>query len=78
MNQPIAGILFIGLTLTSCVSSTTKPVDGRTEGAPEGIHRLADTRLRVVAYNGYWTSIFPKDNGEVRTSKWIDGEDVDG
>ena len=78
MNQPIAGILFIGLTLTSCVSSTTKPVDGRTEGAPEGIHREADTRLRVVAYNGYWTSIFPQDNGEVRTSKWIDGEGVDG
>ena len=76
MNKQITGILFIGLTF--CISSKAKPIDGSTEPAAKGIHRLADTRLRVVSYNGYWTSIFPRDDGEVRTSKWIDGEGIDG
>ena len=76
MNKQIAGILFIGLTF--CMSSKAKPIDGSTETVPKGIHRVADTRLRVVSYNGYWTSIFPRDNGEVRTSEWIDGKGIDG
>ena len=54
--------------------SWRKEIDDSTETVPKGIHRVADTRLRVVSYNGYWTSIFPRDNGEVRTSEWIDGK----
>lgn len=76
MNKQIAGIIFIGLTF--CMSSKAKPIDGGTETVPKGIHRLADTRLRVVSYNGYWTSILPRDNGEVRTSEWIGGKGIDG
>ena len=60
------------------MSSKAKPIDGSTESVPEGIQMVADTRLRVVSYNGYWTSIFPRDNGEVRTSQWIDGKGIDG
>ena len=76
MISQIAGILFMGLTL--CVSSKAQSTQRSPETAPEGIHRKAGTRLRVVCYNAYWTSIFPRDNGEVRTSQWIDGKGMDG
>jgi endonuclease/exonuclease/phosphatase family metal-dependent hydrolase len=76
MNKQIIGILLVGLTL--CMASKATPIDGITQTEPKGIHRLADTRLRVVSYNGYWTSIFPRDDGEVRTSQWIAGKGIDG
>ncbi|NNM28370.1 MAG: endonuclease/exonuclease/phosphatase family protein [Akkermansiaceae bacterium] len=76
MNKQLAGILCMGLTV--CLSSKAKPIEGSTETAPRGIHVVADTRLRVVCYNAYWTSIFPRDDGEVRTSQWIDGKGIDG
>ena len=76
MNKTINAILFTGLALCTCAKAT--PSDGSTETEPKGIHRLADTRLRVVSYNAYWTSIFPRDDGEVRTSEWIDGKGIDG
>jgi endonuclease/exonuclease/phosphatase family metal-dependent hydrolase len=66
------------LAAMSCLSLKAKPIDGSKETVPKGIHRVADTRLRVVSYNGYWTSIFPRDNGEVRASEWIDGKGIDG
>ncbi|PQJ28998.1 endonuclease/exonuclease/phosphatase family protein [Rubritalea profundi] len=76
MNKLFASILFIGLCF--CMSAKSKPIDGATEALSKGIHRVENTRLRVVSYNGYWTSIFPRDNGEVRTSEWIDGKGIDG
>ena len=72
---PLAASVLVAL---SCLSSKAKPIDGSAEMVPQGIQRVADTRLRVVSYNGYWTSIFPRDNGEVRTSEWIDGKGIDG
>lgn len=76
MNKQIAGILFAGLSF--CMSANAGPVDGSTKMGLKGIHRVAETRLRVISYNGYWTSIFPRDNGELRTSQWIDGKGIDG
>ena len=76
MNKQIIGILFVGLSF--CMSANAESIDGGTEALPRGIHRVADTRLRVVSYNAYWTSIFPWDNGELRTSEWIDGKGIDG
>lgn len=76
MNKQITGILLVGFSF--CMSANAELIDGSTEALPKGIHRVADTRLRVISYNGYWTSIFPRDNGELRTNKWIDGNGIDG
>lgn len=76
MNKQITGILFVGFSF--CMSANAELIDDRSEALPKGIHRVADTRLRVISYNGYWTSIFPRDNGELRTSEWIDGKGIDG
>ena len=76
MSKQLAGILFMGLVFST--SSNAEPIEGSPETAARGIQVAADTRLRVVCYNGYWTSIFPRDDGEVRTSEWIDGKGIDG
>ncbi len=75
MNKYLPCILFFGCILCAC--SKAKSIEDDSKSGLKGIHRMADTRLRVVSYNGYWTSIFPRDDGTVRTSKWIDGEGID-
>lgn len=76
MNKQISGILSVGFSF--CMIANAELIDGSKEALPKGIHRVADTRLRVISYNGYWTSIFPRDNGELRASEWIDGKGIDG
>lgn len=76
MNDQITSLLFVGLTF--CTSLNAKPSASVTNTEPKGIHVDPETRLRVVSYNGYWTSIFPQDNGDVRTSPWIDGKGING
>ena len=44
---------------------------------PQGIQLSPETRLRVVSYNGYFTSIFPKDDGETRNNRFIQGKGID-
>ena len=76
MNDQITSLLFVGLAF--CTSLNAKPPEGITNTEPKGINVKPKTRLRVVSYNGYWTSIFPQDNGDVRTNPWIDGKGIDG
>ena len=66
-----ASVLAIGALAGN---SSAESNDNASETPPRGIRMREGTRLRVVSYNGCWTSIFPRDNGEVRTSEWI----VDG
>lgn len=76
MSKQLAGMAIIGLVFG--VSAKAEPIEGGKDTAPEGIHRKAGTRLRVVCYNAYWTSIFPRDDGELRSSQWMDGKGMDG
>ena len=69
MTYQFSGVLFMGLALF--VSSGAEPIEDSKEAPPKGIPVEAGTRLRVVCYNGYWTSIFPRDEGEVRSSEWM-------
>lgn len=75
MNRYLPCIPAFACLLSAC--SKTEPIENAAQSELKGIHRKADTRLRVVSYNAYWTSIFPRDDGTTRTSKWMDGEGID-
>lgn len=64
--------------VSSCKSVETKGAETISNSESQGIKRSPETRLRVVSYNGYFTSIFPKDNGEVRSNKFIGAKGIDG
>tara|TARA_B110000908_G_scaffold167629_1_gene220913 strand:- start:831 stop:1910 length:1080 start_codon:yes stop_codon:yes gene_type:complete len=42
----------------------------------KGIELSRETKLRIVSYNGFWTTIFPKDNGELRNTQPIAKQSV--
>ena len=63
-------LLVIALALgLSSSSLADKGKDGGTN--VRGIERSADTKLRIVSYNGFFTSIFPTDKGVARSNEWI-------
>jgi endonuclease/exonuclease/phosphatase family metal-dependent hydrolase len=63
------------LSLLSC-TTTNKTTNNTTNNGSgfqgRGIELSADTKLRIVSYNGFFTSIFPNDKGEARTNEWIE------
>ena len=67
MSKQLAGMAIIGIVFG--VSAKAEPIEGGKNTPPEGIHCKAGTRLRVVCYNAYWTSTFPRDDGELRSSR---------
>ena len=59
-------ILLFCVCLNGCVSTTDTNSDVRS-----GIELSRETKLRIVSYNTFYTSVFPKDNGEMRSTKHI-------
>ncbi len=72
-----SAILYAVLTLSlcSCASIKEKGYDS-TKYQDRGIELSKDTKLRVVSYNGFFTSIFPTDNGEARSNQRIEKENI--
>ncbi|MFK7911034.1 MAG: endonuclease/exonuclease/phosphatase family protein [Akkermansiaceae bacterium] len=75
-----ATICYFGLFvfgLSACEDTKIKTGDRSSKNRPQGIHVSPETRLRIVCYNGYFTSVFPKDNGEVRDNRFLKGKGID-
>jgi len=72
-------ILYVVLMLgiSSCTSVKEKRHDNNNYQG-HGIELSKDTKLRVVSYNGFFTSIFPTDNGKARTNQWLEKHNASG
>ena len=74
------GIGNVLLTAAVCIVGLATPfsVAGDKPALPDekGIELSSETKLRIVSYNGFWTSIFPKDNGELRSTQPITEQSV--
>jgi endonuclease/exonuclease/phosphatase family metal-dependent hydrolase len=65
--RPLSNItLLLCLCFVGCVSKTN------TDNVlKNGIALNPESKLRIVSYNTFYTSVFPKDNGDMRSTKHI-------
>ena len=67
-------IAILSVALTLCLTTGCTTTIGKHHNATDttlSIERSADTSLRIVCYNGFFSSIFPTDKGAARSNDWI-------